>query len=176
MIETRDLLLHPIRLRIVQRLVSAPMTPLQLKDHLGDVPQATLYRHIKQLAEGGLIEVVEERPTRGGVERTYGVVNKAIALDDDDLASATPDDHFRYFATFVGTLMADFAGYLEGGTPNLARDRVGYRQVALWLTDDEFDSLTTTMAEAVQAHVDNEPSPGRRRRLLSTVVMPDDRA
>ena len=51
MIETRDLLLHPIRLRIVQALVGEPMTPLQLKDRLADVPQATLYRHINQLAD-----------------------------------------------------------------------------------------------------------------------------
>ncbi len=36
MIETRDLLLHPVRLRIVQALVGASLTPLQLKDRLGD--------------------------------------------------------------------------------------------------------------------------------------------
>ena len=52
MIETRDLLLHPVRLRIVQALVGSPMTPLHLKEQLGDVPQATLYRHLSQLFEG----------------------------------------------------------------------------------------------------------------------------
>ncbi len=176
MIETRDLLLHPIRLRIVQALVGEPMTPLQLKDRLADVPQATLYRHINQLADGGLLEVVGERPVRGSIERTYRVVTAAVALGDDDLESATADEHFRYFATFVGTLLADFAGYLESGAPGLTGDRVGYRQVPLWLTDEEFDALAETMATAVQAHVDNPPAPGRRRRLLTTIVMPDDRS
>ncbi len=175
MIETRDLLLHPIRLRIVQALVGDPMTPLELKDRLGDVPQATLYRHLKQLADGGLLEVVAERPIRGGVERTYGVVTASVALGDDELESATNDDHFRYFATFVGTLLADYAAYLESGPAALSADRVGYRQVPLWLTDEEFDDLVATMAAAVQEHVDNPPAPGRRRRLLSTIVVPDDR-
>ena len=175
MIETRDLLLHPIRLRIVQALVGDPMTPLQLKDHLEDVPQATLYRHIKQLADGGLLEVVGERPIRGGVERTYGVVAASIALGDDELESATTDDHFRYFATFVGTLLADFAAYLDGHEPALSKDRVGYRQVPLWLTDEELDTLVASMTTAVQEHVDNPPTPGRRRRLLSTILLPDDR-
>ena len=44
MIEPEDRLLNPIQLRIVQALVGDPMTPLQLNDRLGDVPQATLYR------------------------------------------------------------------------------------------------------------------------------------
>ena len=176
MIETRDLLLHPIRLRIVQALVSAPMTPLQLKDRLRDVPQATLYRHINHLADGGLLEIVGERPIRGGIERTYGVVTASVVLSDTELESATTDDHFRYFATFVGTLLADFATYLDSGAPALSVDRVGYRQVPLWLTDKELDNLVSTMATAVQEHVDNPPAPGRRRRLLTTIVMPDDRA
>lgn len=175
MIETRDLLLHPIRLRIVQALVGAPMTPLQLKDRLGDVPQATLYRHINHLADGGLLEVLEERPIRGGVERTYGVVTRSVVLGEGELESATADDHFRYFATFVGTLLADFAAYLDAGEPAVSSDRVGYRQVPLWLTDEEFDTLAASMTTAVQEHVDNPPTPGRRRRLLSTIVMPDDR-
>ena len=96
-------------------------------------------------------------------------------LGDDELESATADEHFRYFATFVGTLLADFASYLESGAPALSRDRVGYRQVPLWLTDEEFDALAASMATAVQEHIDNPPAPGRRRRLLSTIVMPDDR-
>src|SRR6056297_2739225 len=175
MIETRDLRLHPIRLRIVQTLAGSSLTPLQLKDRLGDVPQATLYRHLNQLADGGLVEIVEERPIRGTVERTYGLVTSAVSLGDEALESATPEDHFRYFATFVGALLADFSAYLDSSSQALAADRVGYRQVALWLTDDEFDAMTEQMSSAVQDHVDNEPGPGRRRRLLTTVVMPDNR-
>ncbi|MGB0114682.1 MAG: helix-turn-helix domain-containing protein [Ilumatobacteraceae bacterium] len=175
MTETRDLLLHPIRLRIVQQLVGSPMTPLELKDRLGDVPQATLYRHIRQLADGGLLEVVSERPNRGGTERTYKVVDAAVHLGADDLESATADEHFRYFATFVGTLLTDFAAYLDSNDRDLRSDRVGYRQVPLWLTDDEFDDLTAHLAGAMERHLDNRPGPGRRRRLLSSIVMPDDR-
>lgn len=175
MTETRDLLLHPIRLRIVQTLAGTQLTPLQLKERLGDVPQATVYRHLNQLADGGLLEVVQERQVRGSVERTYGLVASAVVLDDDDLESATADDHFRYFATFVGTLLSDFAAYLDAGDHALGADRVGYRQVPIWLTDDEFDILVEKMSSVVHEHVANEPAPGRRRRLLTTIVMPDDR-
>ncbi len=170
-----DLLLHPLRLRIVQALVGRPMTAAELKEHLGDVAPATLYRHINQLQAGGLLAVTGETPVRGVVERTYGVVPEAVSLGPDDLGGATADDHFRYFGTFVATLLADFAAYLEEADLDLAADRVGYRQVPLWLTDHEFDEMVEEMGRAVQARLDNEPSAGRRRRLLTTIVMPDDR-
>ena len=176
MTEKRDLLLHPIRLRIVQALGGGQLTPLQVKERLGDVPQATLYRHLKQLADGGLIEVVDERQVRGTVERTYGLVAEAVVLGDEDLESATREDHFRYFTTFVGTLLDDYAAYLHSGDPALGADRVGYRQVPLWLTDTELDALVETLRGAVEQHLGNEPAPGRQRRLLTTIVMPDGRS
>jgi len=172
----RDLLLHPIRLRIVQALVGRPMKPLELKEYLGDVPQASLYRHINQLEAGGLIQIVDEKPVRGGVERTYAIVEDAVHLGAGELEGTSAEDHLRYFSTFLGALMADFAAYLGGDDIDLIRDRVGYRQVPLWLTDDEFDQMTAAMGEIVAGHVDNPPAPGRRRRLLTTIVMPDDRA
>lgn len=175
MIETRDLLLHPTRLRIVQTLVGGAMTPQQLKQHLGDVAQATLYRYLNQLVDGGMLEVVQERSVRGSVERTYGVVATAVSLSAEELETATTEDHFRYFATFLGTLLADFATYLDGGDVELVADRVGYRQVPLWLTDQELDVMVTRMRGAMQEHLENQPGPGRRRRLISTIVMPDDR-
>lgn len=170
-----DLLLHPVRLRIVQALVGRSLTPLELKERLGDVAQATLYRHINQLAEGGLIEVVDERRVRGGVERTYAVISEAVTLEQSDLGGVTADDHFRYFATFVGTLLADFSAYLETSELDLAADRVGYRQVPLWLSDEEFDQLASELGEAFQKRAAYGPAPGRRRRLITSIVMPDDR-
>lgn len=171
-----DLLLHPVRLRIVQALVSQPMTAGGLKNVLGDVAQATLYRHLKALEAGHLIEVSAERQVRGTVERTYRVVEDAIALSVDDLAEAEAGDHFRYFATFVGTLLADFAAYLETGPADLQSDGVGYRQAPLWLSDEEFDELVADLRSVVQQRLGNDPSPQRRRRLITTIAMPDDRS
>lgn len=175
MTTTRDLLLHPVRLRIVQALVGRPMAPRELIEQLGDVAQATLYRHLNQLEGGGIIEVTAERQVRGVVERTYGVVSHGASLSADDLEGATADDHFRYFGTFVATLLSDFAAYLNRNDPDLAVDRVGYRQVPLWLTDDEFDEMVEEMGRAVHGRLDNAPKAGRRQRLLTTIVMPDDR-
>ena len=171
---TRDLLLHPTRLRIVQALVGRRLTTLELKAELSDIAQATLYRQIDQLVNGGLIEVVEERRVQGGVERTYSVVESAASIGADDLVGATADDHLRYFVTFLAALLNDYASYLEASDLDLVADRVGYRQVPLWLTDAEFDDMTAEMSKSVRARTDNQPTPDRRRRLITSIVMPVD--
>ncbi len=171
-----DLLLHPVRLRIVQAMIERPMTATEVKNLLGDVAQATLYRHLKQLHEGGLLKIVDERQVRGGVERTYRVVAEAVSLGADDLLGADADDHFRYFATFVGTLLTDYASYLQAGPIDVAADRVGFRQIPLWLTDEELDELAEELGSALQSRIGHLPGGGRRRRLLTSIVMPDDRA
>jgi DNA-binding transcriptional ArsR family regulator len=170
-----DLLLHPVRLRIVQAMIGRPMTATKLKNLLGDVAQATLYRHLKQLHQGGLLEITDERQVRGGVERTYQVVTEAVSLGADDLLGADADDHFRYFATFVGTLLTDYASYLKDSPIDLAADRVGFRQVPLWLSDEEVDELVEELSTALQSRIDHLPERGRRRRLFTSVLIPDDR-
>lgn len=170
-----DLLLHPVRLRIVQALVNRPMTATTLREVLGDVAPATLYRHLNQLDGAGLIEVVGERRVRGGVERTFQVVDSAVSLDEAELAEAGPEDHLRYFVTFVGALLADYGTYLRSGEIDLAADRVGYRQIALWLTDGEVDELAGELRRAFEARLPNRPDGERRRRVFTSIVLPDDR-
>lgn len=170
----RDLLLHPIRLKIVQVMVKRPMTAGDLMDELPDVAQATLYRHLKALVDGGLLEIVDEQPVRGGVERTYATVQSAAMLSYEDMADLDPDEQFRYFATFVGMLLTDFSTYLAGDHPDLDKDRVGYTQAPLWLTTDEFDELANELRAVIEPRLSNEPRPDRRRHLLNTIVLPGD--
>lgn len=168
-----DLLLHPVRLRIVLTLANAgQLTPLELCTRLPDVPQATLYRHLRQLAEGGIVQVVDERPVRGVVERRYALTGGAAVLGPAELAAASPDEHFRYFARFTASLLAQYARYLEGDTSGLSRE-VGYRQVPLYLDEAEFAAFWDELRTVLQRAVEKRPGPGRRRRLFTTIVMPD---
>ena len=50
-IKKTDIILHPVRMRILQNLATRNLTPLQLAEELVNVPQATLYRHLNKLVE-----------------------------------------------------------------------------------------------------------------------------
>ena len=67
-----DLLLHPVRLRIVQAFLGdRALTTSDLAAELADVPAASLYRHVARLVDAGVLAVVAERRVRGALERTY---------------------------------------------------------------------------------------------------------
>ena len=168
-----DVVLHPVRLRVVQAFLGdRELTTGDLRTELDDVPTATLYRQVAAMVDGGVLEVVGERRVRGAVERTYRLRAGAAYVDAEGAAAMSPDDHRRGFLTFVAGLLADFDRYLADGDPDLARDLVGYRQNALWLTEAELADLVAELQAVVRPRLDLEPDGERTRRLFSTVLMP----
>ena len=170
---TADLLLHPVRMRVVQAFLGQrTLTVADLREELGDVPAASLYRHVGRLADGGVLAVVGERKVRGAAERSYRLA--AEQLSPEDAAAMASDDHRQAFTTFVGLLLGDFDRYLRqaGESPDLARDRVGYRQTAVWVSDDEFDAMLDELAAVLRPRLANRPDGTRRRRLISSVNVP----
>jgi len=173
---TADLLLHPVRLRIVQAFLGdRTLTTADLRSELPDVPAATLYRHVGVLAEAGVLAVVGERRVRGAAERSYRLVTAAASVGAADAAAMSVDEHRRAFATFVAALLADFDRYADAAAgPGLdpAADGVGYRQLALWLDDEEFTELVTELRAVLTARTALEPDGVRRRRIVSQVFLP----
>jgi DNA-binding transcriptional ArsR family regulator len=171
---TADLLLHPVRMRILQALFDAdPLTTAQLRDRLPDIAPATMYRHIALLADAGVLEVVSEKRVRGTVERSYRVRSQEAVVDPAARAAMTHDDHRRAFMTFAASLMSDFDRYLANENADPAPDGVVYRQAAVWLTEEEFAAMVEEIEKAVVSRVGNARDDGRVRRVVSLVVVPD---
>lgn len=168
-----DLILHPVRMRIISTLAGGrELTVQEMLELLTDIPQATLYRHLKKLTEAQIVAVVDEQQVRGAVQRTYTLQEMKSSLGEEDFVSATREDHMRYFTTFVATLLDDFGRYLQQDKFDILADGVGYRQVPLNLTDDELRELSFGMNEILMKYIRNTPGQGRKRRMLSSVIMP----
>jgi DNA-binding transcriptional ArsR family regulator len=84
---TADLILHPVRLRIVRAFLGGrSLTTSALAAELADVPAASLYRHVARLVDAGVLEVVAERRVRGTIERTFVLHVAAANIGASDLA------------------------------------------------------------------------------------------
>ena len=164
-----DLVLHPVRIRVLRALAGRRLTTRDLVAELADVPPASLYRHLARLAEGGAVDVVEERRVRGAIERVYALGSVAA-----DPAAMTREDHARAFTAFMSTLLADFTRYLGREDADPLADGVGYRELVLHLSDAEFASFAREMSALIAPLLANEPGGDRRARMLATVVMPVD--
>lgn len=174
---TADLLLHPVRMRILQALFETdPLTTAQLRERLPDIAPATMYRHIAVLAESGVLEVADERRVRGTVERSYRVRKEEATVDQDARAAMTREDHLRSYSTFAASLMGDFDRYLAHPDADPHADGVVYQQAAVWLTDEEFATMLKEIQHAVLSRTGGERDGGRRRRVVSLVVVPDEPA
>lgn len=168
-----ELLLHPVRLRIVQAFLGdRALTTAQLARELGDVPTGSLYRHVALLARAGVLQVVAQRRVRGAVERTYTMRLAAAQVSADDAAAMTPEQHRQAFMAFLAGLLAEFDRYIDSGAPDLARDRAGYRMAAVWVTDEELAALISELVAVIGPRLANPPAGGRRRRLLAGVLLP----
>lgn len=175
---TAELLLHPVRLRVVQAFLGdRELTTGQLRAELPDVSPATLYRQVAVLVAADVLVVASERRVRGAVERCYRLRAERAAVSAEEAAAMTPEEHRAAFTTFVATLLADFDRWVEGVQPRRddggsgRPDLIGYRQAALWATDEELLEVAARLRAVVAPHTD-APAPGRTRRLLSTVLLP----
>ena len=168
-----DLLLHPVRLRIVQAyLGDRALTTSQLAAELRDVPAGSIYRHVALLAKGGVLHVVAERRVRAVLERTYMLRTGAAQIQPDEVAAMSPEQHLQAFIAYVAGMLSEAERYLMTGTPDPARDGASYRIGALWLTDGEFADLIRDLQIVFQPRLANAPSKGRRRRTIYTVLLP----
>lgn len=170
-----ELLLHPVRLRIVQAFLGDQLlTTGEVAAELGDVPPASLYRHVAALVEGGVLVVVDERRVRGAVERSYRLVTAAASVGPEDAAPMTVEQHRQAFSAFVLGLLGSFDRYLEKDDVDLGRDLVAYRQTAMHLTDAELRALLDDLGDVLAPRLALPPAPGRRRRVLTSVLLPTE--
>lgn len=172
-----DLLLHPVRLRILQAFLGdRALTTAQLSAELSDVPAASLYRHVARLVGGGALQVVAERRVRGAIERTYVLRQAAARVRVDEIAAMRTEDLRAMFMAFTAGLIGDVDRYLERGEPDLIRDGVAFGIEGLWLDDTEFAEMMRELYRVLDSRRANAPRKGRRRRLLASVLLPGDEA
>lgn len=168
-----DLLLHPVRLRIVQAFLGdRVLTTAQLAAELDDVPAGSLYRHVAMLMKAGVLQVVAERRVRAVVERTYALRLYAAQMHPSEVAAMTPEQHAAAFMAYVAGLLADADRYLNSGSADPVRDGADYRMGAMWLTDVEFGEFLRDFRSVFQPRLANVPGKGRRRRMVYTVFVP----
>ncbi len=128
------------------------LTTSDLRRELPDVPPASLYRHVARLVEAGVLNVVSERRVRGAVERTYVLRVAAASINLDEVQSMSREEF------------------------DPVRDGAGYRLAGLWLDDAEFTDFVRDLVRVIGPRLANAPRPGRRRRILGTIMLPGEDA
>ena len=169
-----ELIIHPVRLRILQSLSSSALTTQQISDSLPDVPASSIYRHLKLLLDGGIVEVVDTRLVKGIQEKVYGLA-VAPHLSQADMAGLSKEDHLKYFTSYIATLLQGFADYLdsrEEGQLDFEADAVGYTELIFFANEDELKMFGGEMNRAIQKVARNPEGNGRQQHKLAVITYP----
>ncbi len=161
-----ELVMNPVRQRIIQCVaLRGTATTAQMLEDLSDVPKASLYRQVKLLHEGELLEVAAETKVRGTVLRAYRLCEMPVDKGSSDQASAA-------IYNALMSLMSSFRSYFGGGDRDPAADQLFHNTSTLLMTDDEFRSFSGKVNQLVQDAKSNEPAEGRKPRRITFISSP----
>ena len=79
-LEQVKLLSDPFKLKLLEGFAIKPATTKQVADRMGE-KAPRLYRHVDALVDEGLLELVEEKPKRGTIERYYKTIADRFEVD-----------------------------------------------------------------------------------------------
>lgn len=171
-----ELILHPIRFRILQVINGHALTTQEIADELTDVPKSSIYRQLKILLDGDMLTIAETRLVNGIQEKTYRLMQQPY-LNAGDVAELSGEQHIQYFTIYLMNVLREFADYVQrnetqsGGIDMLA-DRVGYTEVAIYANQVELDVLQAELNAAIMKVAGNEPGNGRSRHKFAIITHP----
>ena len=162
--ELAEIVMNPVRQRIFQYfLLHETGTVKELRKALTDVPSASLYRHIKILADRSILTVVGENRIRGTVESVY-------RLNKD--AMATEDETGNAVQMSLLSICASFAKYFSTGNAGPKKDMLLFTSCTLLLTDQEFSEYLSEINQVTVRYMKEESSESSKMRRITLISAP----
>lgn len=171
-----DCITNPVKCKLLLEIQSqGKATAKQLSDIYHDIPQATLYRHLKKMLNDGILQVIEETQVRGTVEKTY-----ALALDVNDkmetmLEENSGELYMQYFMQYILGFAKQFQRYCQSPGIQIKEDMTGFSLSPLYLSDEELTDLVTSISQVIGAVKQNEPKPNRKLRTIGVIISPAEK-
>lgn len=162
--EIAEVVMNPVRQRIFQYfLLHETGTVKELKTALPDVPSASLYRHIKILADHLILMVVGENRIRGTVESVYKLNKDALAAEDEGGNAVQ--------MALLG-ICASFARYFARGNVDPRKDMLLLTNCTLLLTDEEFSGFLSEINEIALKYMKADVTEGSKTRQITLISAP----
>jgi len=169
-----DLLLHPVRSRIVEVIAGRQLTARQISNAMADTAQTTLYRYLKELVSAGFLSVVSERPVRGTVEKLYALGERSTFINAEEAEFMSAEDWMRTCKYFTNSILGDFARYLQKPDANPTTDSVGFNKLVFDLTFEELSAFVTDLRALLKEAGSKPEREGSKRYNLGLSIMPGE--
>ena len=159
-----EVVMNPARQRIFQYfLLHETGTVKELKQALPDIPNASVYRHVKILADHAILVVVGENRIRGTVESVYQLNKEALTTEDKGGNAVQ--------MSLLG-ICASFARYFADGHADPRKDMLLFTNCTLVLTDEEFSGFLSEVNEIALKYMKAEATERSKTRQITLISAP----
>lgn len=159
-----DILMNPIRQRIFQYLIiNDEGTVKDIKKSMPDVPNASLYRHIKMLEDNGIITAVRQKQVKAVKENVY-VVNREELITDDKDGNAV--------RLVLMKLYADFSKYYADEKHDPIKDMLSATTGTLTLSDEKFAEYLEEIYKITIKYMEEEVKEDSKVRQITFISAP----
>lgn len=139
-----------------------------------NIPQATLYRHLKKMVADGILHVVEERQVRNVTEKVYAAALDFRAETQKLLEENDGAAYFALFQHFTIGLLKKFSAYGDREDIDIINDGSGFRVATFDATLEELGALSAGIWKLVEPYTNREATPERRTRSISVIFTPPE--
>lgn len=152
-LEQAKLLTDPFKLKLIEGFAHTPATTKQVADRMGE-KAPRLYRHVDALVDEGLLELVEEKPKRGTIERYYKTVADRFEVDPElfSPASGTGDDALDLMRSIFRDTESDLVSLFReiGDNPPECEDKPLVVKFGVHGTPEDIAGLRTKLDELLE--------------------------
>ncbi|MFP3154666.1 hypothetical protein LQZ18_09620 [Lachnospiraceae bacterium ZAX-1] len=148
------------------------VTAKQLAKKFTDIPQTSLYRYLKSMADDGVLKIVKENQIRGTVEKVY-----ACALDFSiEVGKMIKENngqvYMLLFSQYMMGFMQEFREYTSRADIDIVKDCSGFSLAPVYATREELESALRKFGEILAPLMQNEKTPERSLHNIGIITTP----
>ena len=168
-----ECLTNPTKFNLVRQVLEEGQTTAKaLAEKNKNIPQATLYRHLKKMVSDGVLKVIEERQVRNVTEKVYAMAIDFEADVDKMIKENDGATYLAMFQQFTIGLVNEYGAYCNQEGIDILNDGSGFRINTINVTYDELKELSTSIWKLIEPYAALSATEDRKTRSVAVIFTP----
>ena len=168
---------NPVKCKMLLEInAKGRITAKELAESCGDIPQTSLYRHLKSMTESRIIKVVDEHQIRGTVEKVYAMADDMSASVKKMIEENNGQAYMLLFSQYMMGVMQEFKTYTAREDIDILKDGSGFSLAPVYVTGEELTVAMQRIGEILTQLVRNENTSERSLHNIGMIITPPNRS
>lgn len=168
-----DCFTNPVKCKLILEISARKeATAKQLSDACAEIPQTSLYRYLKTMTDHGILNVVEEHPVRGTVEKVYALADDFAFDIQRTVEENDGPSYMLLFTQFMMGLMQEFKDYTSQPDIDILKDCSAFTLAPVYITPEEWTAAITKIGSILSDLINNEKTPERSLHNIGLILTP----